>query len=127
LKRNCFPWSMQVIDSRRKLNWRISPRPYGTHGLFFNATQDCATLVLGYFPFSLRENGRRLFHIPWVGKAGGRLKRAIPGHGVSRMARDLGLGRNAGAALSLYRVDSNRNQARRSASSIQISIRLVVA
>jgi len=33
---------------------RISPRPYGTRGLLFNVTQDCAALVLGYLGFSLR-------------------------------------------------------------------------
>jgi hypothetical protein len=52
---------------------RISLRPYGTQGPLFNATQDCAALVLGYFPFSLRENGRWLFHSPRGGEAGGRL------------------------------------------------------
>ena len=51
---------------------RISPRPYGTRGLLFNVTQDCAALVLGYLGFSLRENGRWLFHPPWVGEDGGR-------------------------------------------------------
>jgi hypothetical protein len=31
-------------------------------GAFCSLTQDCAALVLGYYPFSLRENDHRLFH-----------------------------------------------------------------
>jgi hypothetical protein len=42
-----------------------SPCTYGTEGLLFNAD-----LALGYSRFSSRENGRRLFHPPWVGEAG---------------------------------------------------------
>jgi hypothetical protein len=36
-------------------------------------TQDCATLVLGYYPISLREKDRRRFHTSRTGEAGGRL------------------------------------------------------
>jgi hypothetical protein len=38
-------------------------------------TQDCAALVLGYYPLSLREKDRCRFHQSRVGFAGGRLKR----------------------------------------------------
>jgi len=34
----------------------VSFGPYGTEGLLLWLTQDCARLVLGYYPFSLREN-----------------------------------------------------------------------
>jgi len=38
-------------------------------------TQDCAALVLGYYPISLREKDRCRFHQSRVGFAGGRLLR----------------------------------------------------
>ena len=36
-------------------------------------TQDCAALVLGYYPLSLREKDRCRFHLSRVGNAGGGL------------------------------------------------------
>jgi len=44
----------------------MSFRPYGTEAFYSTLTQDCATLVLGYYRFSLREKDRRLFHPPWA-------------------------------------------------------------
>jgi len=51
----------------------ISPRPYRTGGDCWMLTQDCAALVLGYYPISLREKDRCRFHLSRVGEADGRL------------------------------------------------------
>jgi hypothetical protein len=51
----------------------ISHRPYGTGDDCWMLTQDCAALVLGYYPISLREKDRCRFHLSRVGNAGGGL------------------------------------------------------
>jgi hypothetical protein len=40
-------------------------------------TQDCAALVLGYYPISLREKDRCRFHLSRVGNAGGGLLQSL--------------------------------------------------
>ena len=42
-------------------------------GYCWMQTQDCAALVLGYDPISLREKDLCRFHLSRVGNAGGRL------------------------------------------------------
>jgi hypothetical protein len=55
----------------------ISHRPYGKGGDYWMLTQDCAALVLGYYPISLREKDRCRFHLSRVGNAGERLLQNI--------------------------------------------------